>query len=171
MKNIDVFTATRMILLGLIALVFLSSCEQENANLQEQYNAEQQAKEKQASLVELKSCFTSNYLQAEDRNATKAAVASKLHGLCEEEFVHFRAVKFHYAPVPDIISPPPKMMDEELGLVEAFVEKSRAVMDRVFQRYHAPRERQLPPNHPPISPHIAPHSGPDEPLLEDKPGV
>ena len=153
MKRFDVFTATRLVLVGLLALTSLSGCDKKPNEQTMKYNQEQQAKEKQASLLELRNCFTSRYLEAEDRADTQAVVAMKLRGLCEDEFVHFRAVKFHYAPVPDIISPPPKMVDEELGLVEAFVEKTRSRVDQFLNRKHAPSERTLPPGHPPINPH------------------
>lgn len=156
MKLPNPFTATRVVLVSLIALVFLSSCEKNDSASMIKTNPEQKALEKQVSIDSLKSCFIKQYFQAEDRDQTQADVAVKIRDLCEAEFIYFRTVKFNYAQVPDITTPPPKMVDEELDLVEAFVKRTRGAMDRIRQKFNAPfnpHSPELPPGHPPINPH------------------
>lgn len=156
MKLPNPFTATRVVLISLIALVFLSSCEKNDGKSMVKLDPEQKALEKQVSIDSLKSCFINQYFKTENRDQSKAEVAVKIRDLCENEFMYFRTVKFNYAKVPDITSPPPKMVDEELNLVEAFVERSRGALDRIRKKFNAPKNPHapnLPPGHPPINPH------------------
>lgn len=105
------------------------------------YTAEDQAKEKRQSLVALKSCFFSNYMEVEHIQQPAINIAKKIRSVCEVEFRHLRAVKLNYAPVPDIHSPPQRIQDEEISLVTLYVLQNREKFEsqtefEKFKKFH-----------------------------------
>ena len=136
-------------------LLPLAGCtEQQGANQyvgEESFSqAEQQALEKKASLKELRLCFAHGYLAAEGDYLTARQVAVAIRERCEPEFQHFRAVKVNFAQVPDILSPPQRVVAEEIALTEAFVLKSRKAMSELHGGSSESELFALPPGHPPI---------------------
>lgn len=138
------------LLLPAFLTVGLLGCAQPTESILS-YDAADHAKEKKQSLKALKSCFFKHYIQHENLHTPAIEIALQIRSECEFEFRHLRAIKLHYAPVPEVHSPSVSIQKDEISLVKAYVLQKRdffsspSELDQ-FKRLH-PQQEATPPKH------------------------
>ena len=117
-----------------VSVSLLHGCgKSDNSSL----SAEQIAQDQKRFMQQINACFLKEYSSIENFNQTLEQTAKELRVQCSDEFSALRAAKLNYAIVPDVIEPPPRMVQFEVEMAKIFVEAARTRAMSLFD-HHPP---------------------------------
>jgi len=166
----------KMILLVLFAFI-MQGCEQSDKALStaqsQQSNSirltpsELKADQKQIAQA-VGECLRNKVSSVEHLADSRKIVAKRLHHVCLPQFIALRQSKLAYVDVPDVFSPPPKVLQEELDMSYQVVDiRRKYIKELVHKRMQENPMGINPHQYRPY--HNNPHKNLPEDLYQDLP--
>ena len=125
--------------------------------------SELKADQKQIALA-LGECLRTKVSSVEHLGDSREVVAKRLHQICLPQFIALRQSKLAYVDVPDVFSPPPKVLQEELGMSYQIVDIRRQYIKELVHKRMQDNPMDINPHQynphkvlPNDTPHDSPH--------------
>ncbi|BCN94340.1 hypothetical protein THMIRHAM_21250 [Thiomicrorhabdus immobilis] len=112
-----------------------------------------QLKEDQKQIgLALGACLRENAASVEHLSDGKELVAKRLHQKCLPQFIALRQSKLAYIDVPDLLSPPKKVLQEELDMAYQVIAMRREYIKNLVHRRLQENPYLFNPHQPPSQP-------------------